>query len=237
MSFKLLDKILNKNVKYYDHYISLGYNCEFAYRFFEKYKFVESSLFTWTNSINIINLINALKNLDIILAHDPKMAGIMWRCIDSDIRFHGTEPYDMHSNIEKYSEEDFIPYKQELIDRIHHLKEKFKLQISDSKYTLLTYNYSANDDTTVIIHNIKTLKKTLEQLGAKNFDLLVILEKSNYFNHEDKDNIYIRYVDSFAPENDVITKNYDKKSWENIFKEFKPNFKLSRKKRFKFEDV
>ena len=237
MNFKFLDKILNRNVKYYDHYISLGYNCEFAYRFFKKYRFVESSLFTWANSINITNLINALANPNIIFANEPKMAGVMWRCIDSDIRFHGTEPYDMHLNPDKYLTEDYVLYKQELVQRINHLKEKFKLQISDDKYTLLTYNYLTNDDKVDIINNIKKLKKTLEDAGARNFDLLIILQKSNYFICEDKDNIYIRYVDSFAPENDVTTECYDKKSWNNILQEFKPNFKLKTTKKFKFEEV
>ena len=86
---------------------------------------------------------------------------------------------------------------------------------------------------------IRLLKKTLEKAGANNFELLIILEKSKLQTEvELKDTgIYIRYVDELAPEDAVTTKKYDKKSWRKIFREFKPNFKLKKRRKFKFEDM
>lgn len=230
-----LVKLFNKNVKFYKHFISLGYNCECAYRFFQRYNFVESSLFTWTNSKKAENLIYALKNLDAILCKTPEQVDIMWRCVNTDILFHGTEPYDMHRNPEKYNEDDYLQYKEELVSRVSYLKKKFIGQISDEKKTLLTYTYySQNEEKYQISDNIIDIKSALDRLGALNYDLLIILEKKNDLTDEAEkfkdQNIYIRYVDEFAPQGDVTTKKYDKKSWQKILNEFRPDFKLKKKK-------
>lgn len=237
MSFKFIDKLIDKNVKYYDHYISLRYNCEFAYRFYNQFHFVESSLFTWANSINFKTLMEALSDINIILSKMPKFAGSMWRCVDTNIRFHGIEPKTMHNNP---SLEDYEIYQKELVSRISHLKEKFKNQISDNKKTLFTYTYYINkENETDIINNINLLKNTLIKIGANNFEILIVLERTKIpiKIQNDLPQVYIRYVEKFAPENDVTYKKYDKKSWNNIFKEFKPNFKNKKTKKFKFEDV
>lgn len=241
MLFKFFDKFINKNAKYYDHYISLGYNCECAYRFAMRHHFVEASLFTWANSINIKNLIKALSDIDAVLGKEPEVSGVMWRCLNTDIRFHGTEPSSMHAHNEKYLAEDWEPYRKELVSRINHLKEKFKNQLSDHKKTLFTYTYRGGngEEAREVVNNIRLLKKTLEKAGANNFELLIILEKSKLQTEvELKDTgIYIRYVDELAPEDAVTTKKYDKKSWRKIFREFKPNFKLKKRRKFKFEDM
>lgn len=231
-----LFKLFKNNTKKYKQYISIGYNCENAYRFFNKYHFVESSLFTWTNSINIETLLYALSNLDLIFKNLPQKVYAMWRCPDTNIRFHGKEPHDMAVNFQKYSEEDFKPYQEELVSRITHLKQKFLNQLKDDKKTLITYTYRT-DNKEEIKENILKLYNALSNLGGKNFDLLVILERKNSDDYKTNDNIYVRYVDEFAPEEDVTTRHYDKKSWKKIFSEFKADFKLKKLKNFKFEDI
>ena len=147
----------------------------------------------------------------------------------------------MHAHNEKYLAEDWEPYRKELVSRINHLKEKFKNQLSDHKKTLFTYTYRGEngEEAREVVNNIRLLKKTLEKAGANNFELLIILEKSKLQTEvELKDTgIYIRYVDELAPEDAVTTKKYDKKSWRKIFREFKPNFKLKKRRKFKFEDM
>lgn len=178
---KLLNSIFYKNVKYYKHFISLGYNCENAYRFFQKYHFVESSLFTWTNSINIKNLLHALKNIDIIMLENPEKAGFMWKDISTDIRFHGTEPHDMNIHPELYKYEDFEPFQKELKSRINHLKCKFKQQICDNTKTLFTYTYLPTNETgEEVTNNIISLHKALKSICTNPFDLLCFRrEKQN----------------------------------------------------------
>lgn len=235
-------QFFKKNVKYYGHYLALGYNCEVAYRFFQKCGFVESSLFTWTFQNNISDLIFALKNLDAIYTETPIPSGTMWRCSKTNIHFHGIEPFEMRMNFDKYTAEDFKPYQEELVSRINHLREKFKAQISDEKRTLLAYTYLVKEESREqVAQNILNIKLALDNIGAKNCDLLIILERRN--NLDDKTeqftdkNIYIRYVDEFVPPDSVTTKIYDKKSWNLILKEFRPNFRLKKKKKFKFEEI
>lgn len=66
-------KWFNRNVRKYGHIISLGYNCEFSYQFYLYHKFVEASLFAWSNTININNLIYALDNFDKLATGDIKI--------------------------------------------------------------------------------------------------------------------------------------------------------------------
>ena len=104
----------------------------------------------------------------------------------------------------------------------------------------VTYTYYINkENETDIINNINLLKNTLIKIGANNFEILIVLERTKIpiKIQNDLPQVYIRYVEKFAPENDVTYKKYDKKSWNNIFKEFKPNFKNKKTKKFKFEDV
>lgn len=235
--FSILKKIISNNTKKYKHFLSLGYNCENAYRFFKKYHFVESSLFTWTNSHNIGTLLKALKDLNLIFKQEPIKVEAMWECPDTKILFHGTEPKEMNVHYKNYTNEQFKPYREELVSRIGHLKKKFINQLIDNEKTLITYAYKTTNETaTEIIKNILELRKTLEELGANNFELLIILEKHNQINIE-QESIFIRYVDNFAPHNNVLTKKYDKKSWNKILNEFRPDFKLKKTKKFKFENI
>ena len=227
------------NKKKYKHVISIGCNCENAYRFFQRYKFVESSLFTWANSVNINILFNALSNLDNILFNAPEKASVMWKCPDTNIYFHGTEPMEMNINPNNYTAEDYEPFANELKSRVNHLKEKFLSQLRDDKKTLIMYTYHTKDSEDVIVENIRTLNDKIKTLGGNNCELLVILESKNKLNENfDNDkNIYLRYVEQFAPCENVTTKKYDKKSWDKIFNEFKPDFKLKKNKKFKFEEL
>lgn len=225
-----------RNIKRYGHYISLGYNCEIAYHFFQRHKFVESSLFTWTNNISINNLNNALENYESIASGKVCKDGVMWKCDNTCVRFHGIEPHNISADDEKSLE----PYHAELVSRINHLKEKFKKQGTDGKKNLYLFLYLRKEEPAeTIIKNIKRLHQNIARFCTNKFDLLVIFEKApDLLNLEtalDANTVFVRFVDKFAPEDDVTTKKYDKKSWDKIFYEFRPDFKLKKKKNFKFE--
>ena len=85
------------------------------------------------NTKNINTLLLALSDLNLVLKKEPKKVVAMWECPDTKILFHGNEFHDMNINFDKYSEEDFLPYKEELISRISHLKNKFLNQLQDDK--------------------------------------------------------------------------------------------------------
>lgn len=236
----LFNILFFKNIKKYGHIISLGYNCEFSYQFFKYHGFVESSLFAWVNTINIDNLIYAINNLDKLLTGEIVNTRPMWRCLNTDIRFHGKAPGEiwMNNNIvdEKIIEED----KRELISRVTHLKEKFINTAKDGKKNLYIYKYLVVDKNKKIQNNIELLYSSLKKIVKNDFDLLFIFEKckidNDLQNMINKDNVFLRFVEYFSPEEDVTGKIYDKYGWRKIFNEFKPNFKLKKTKKFKFEE-
>lgn len=226
-----------KYVKIYKQVFSIGYNCENAYRFCKKYRFVDSSLFSWANTKNIETLLFVLQDLDKLFLHKPKKVPYMWECEDTHILFHGKENPDMSINFQKYSEEDFKQYQDELVSRVAHLKEKFIEQLTNDKKTLIMYTYkTTNESKEEIEENILKLDLILEKLGKNNCDLLIILEQANYGEYNLGDKIFVRYVDSFSPHDNVTTRKYDKKSWKKIFKEFKADYKLKNNKSFKFDE-
>ena len=234
--------LLKKNTKKNEHVITLGYNCEVTYQFFKYHKFIESSLFTWTNTININNLIFAINNLDKIITGQLENVKPMWKCFNTNIHFHGKAPMDIWLNNDNVDENIVNGDKKELISRITHLKNKFIYTANDNKENLYIFKYFVQSENINDIEtNIKNLYYSLAKIVKNKFDLLIIFEKNKiYSNFQDKfenKNIYIRTVDFFAPEENVTGKICDKKGWKKIFDEFKPNFKLKKTKKFKFEDV
>lgn len=235
--------LFKKFRKKYGHIISLGYNCETAHQFFQHYGFVESSLFTWTNTININNLIFALNNPDKLLSGEIINTNPMWRCMNTDIRFHGRADAAVWQDKSKVTDEIIQADMTELISRVHHLKEKFIQTAQDNKNNLYIFKYQVkHEDENEIKNNVLLLYKTLKKRVKNNFDLLLIFEKdsvkTNFSdNFSNYNNIYIRYVDFFAPENNVVGGECDKKGWKKIFNEFKPNYKLKMKSKLKFEEV
>jgi len=228
---------LKKNKNYYDHIISLGYNCEVSFQFFKKYGFVESSLFAWVNTLNIENIIYAINHLDKIGSGKLENINPMWKCFNTNISFHGKAPMDMWAN--NPTKEMIENDKCELLQRIAYLKNKFLNTGMDGKNNLYIFKYPSNNYTQKhVINEINKLFSSLRKIVTNNFDLLIILEKTFYPDIKiDNKNIIVRRVDFFTPEDDVTTKNNDKKHWRKIFSEFRPNFKLKKSKKFKFEEI
>lgn len=213
--------------KKYDHIISLGYNCEVSFQFFLKYHFVESALFAWSNVVSCEHLITTLKDLNLLLSKGVKKNGIMYGDIATGISFHGKNLKSEQAEVE------------ELQSRILFLKEKFLKTAQDGKKNLYIFKYPPfKKEQDRVYNDILELYKTLTSLVKNEFDVLIIFEKDFCSNLTfDIPNLYIRRVEFFRPEESVTTKPYDQKGFEKIFSEFVPNFKLSKTKQFKFEEV
>lgn len=220
----LLNNILNK--KRYGHVISLGYNCEVSFQFFLKYHFVESSLFAWVNAVDCNRLIMALQDLDVLTSKGFRKSGVMYEDIATGIFFHG----------KNMGTED--AEKEELKNRVLHLKDKFLETAQDGKKNVYIFKYpSMKSDAKKVHKEIVLLYETLSKIIKNDFDLLIILEKDFCLDLKfDIPNLYIRRVDFFTPEERVTSEPYDRKGFNKIFSEFNPNFKLPKTKRFKFEE-
>lgn len=221
------------NHKSYGHILSLGYNCEVSYQFYKKYNFVESSLFAWVNAINIDNMINAIRNTDKIVAGDVELAGVMWRDANTGILFHGANSDILHADNAAIQAD-----KENLISRINHLKEKFKNAATDGKKNLYVFKYKTTTESAdVVTEKIMALYNALNKFCKNDFDLLIVMETGFVpsLHIENTDNLFVRRVQFFSDENDVTGGRCDRRGWNKIFNEFKPNFKLPKTKKFKFE--
>ena len=97
---------------------------------------------------------------------------------------------------------------------------------------------SANFSSEKALIDIIDLYNTLKTIVKNDFDLLIISEKQNkIFIPSSITNLFVRYVDFFTHEKSVTSKPYDRKHYNKIFSEFRPLFKLSKRKKFKFEDT
>lgn len=228
---------LSKNTKKYGHVLSLGYNCEVSFQFFKYYHFLEAGLFSWVGASDIKTLTNALNNFNAIASGDFKYNGSMWQCLNSSICFHGK------FNVKATDVEALNADKKDLISRTAYLKKKFLSSGSDGKKNLYIYKHSIRDsnEATLFIKDIQSLYNTLKTLIQNDFDLLVVAESKTFPALTEKDfkndHIYFRTVEFFTPETSVTQKNNDRKHWKKIFKEFRPDFKLKKTKKYKFEEV
>lgn len=216
-------------IKKYGHIISLGYNCEVSFQFFLKYHFVESSLFAWVNAVDCVHIINALENLSALISKGFKKAPPMYEDIATGIFFHAKE----------YQNDSEAEIQDELRNRILYLKDKFLKTANDGKKNLYIFKYPPVKRSEKLVRgDILKLYDTLSNMVSNDFDLLIILSYDMYPELTfDVPNIYVRRVRFFTPENAVTDKPYDKKHYGKIFSEFRPNFKLQKTKRFKFERV
>ena len=216
-----------KSKRKYGHIISLGYNCEISFQFFLQYHFVESALFAWANTINCNNVINVLKNPDVLLSAGLQKDGIMFKDVASGVSFHGKEGLD-----------DLQSAMDELGSRIQYLKYKFFTSASDGYKNLYIFKYPPlNIEPDVAKKEILELHNVLTQIVKNEFDLLIILEENMYPNLQfDINNLFIRRVKFFTPPERVTRSPYDKKHFGKIFHEFCPNFKLPKSKKFKFKE-
>lgn len=226
------------HAKKYVHIIPLGFNCEVAFRFYHYYKFLDSSLFAWTYSNSINDLIYALNNFNLILSKKILDPTPLYECECTHIYFHGKLDMKLWLNGDgnkNLMNED----KKELIERVNYLKEKFNKCATDDKKTLYIYKVSENDSVHENINeNIIKLYDTLKKLCTNPMDLLIIIEEDYAYKFlEEREHLYIRSVKKFNPEEDVVNpKKGDKFGWQMIFDEFRPLYKLKKEKQFKFED-
>ena len=238
--FSSLRRLLRpRHQKYYGHIISLGYNCEVSFQFFLKYHFVESSLFAWANCIDLAHLTAALSNIETIAAGGLKNTNPMWRCQNTGICFHGKAPVSVWR--ENPSDNVITADREELFSRLNHLKQKFRQTAADGKKNLYIYKLAPSDILdTALADKLRLLFATLQSLCHNPFDLLLILEQGKQPDLEKKlqdPGFFIRRVAFFTDENNVTAKCNDHIHWRKIFDEFRPDFRLKKTKKFKFEEL
>lgn len=217
--------------KKYDRVISLGSNCEVAFKFLKHFDFVEAQLFTWTYVYKTQALLDALRHLDSFAVDFVPANKYMWKCKAYDISFHGRA--EMIPDDERLR----ILEKEELISRAAHLKNKFIDLANENGKILFVYKVPL-DDLEPVQDTVSALGKivdTLRTLGIKQFDVLIIVTTEYYTKY--KENIrqegnnsclYIEHIDFHVPIDTVTTGPWDDAAWEKIWSKYQPSKRLKR---------
>ncbi len=222
--------------KRFEHIVSLGANCEVAFRFCRSWGFVDSSLFSWAIVSDTSQLARVLRNLDGICSGPLTLNPVrMWVCGNTGIRIHGRlkngpgiPPPDAAAEAAD---------KADLQGRVAHLREKLRRYAADDATTLFIYRIPTGDvEKPGLAERINAVESAICELGARNWKLLLVAESRVARLIPRGPNRYVRSVRVFNPTNDVTTaERGDPVGWHAVFTEFAPVHILKKTKKFKFE--
>lgn len=239
---KLGDKLRPRSIliriraKKYDHVLSIGMNCEPAFRFALSWRFVDSIPFSWASSIDLNQLTEAILHPELIGSNDFLFLDevLMWRCNRTKINFHGKLIKNPASPPDS---EAIAADKADLFQRLTYLNDKFTRILSDSSTKAIVFRINTLLTTDKDINTkIDTLQRALEMRGARNYTLVIVTEDSAKGKIRPAPNRVVRTVKAFNPKNAVTNpKLGDPPGWRAIYKEFSPKKTLQKKRLFKFE--
>lgn len=232
----LADFLVHRRRQKFDHFVILGFNCEPAFRFFTRWGFLDSSLFAWANSGDLMRLSGALMEFSRLGTEgfDYHAASRMWMCRASGIYFHGK--LKPHPGDPEPTEAQLANDCDDLAARILHLKEKFLAYARDDAPTLFVYRLGKEAAEPALDNKIRFLERALAHLGAKNARLLFVCERKTLHLMPRGEGRVFRAVNRFNPPDDVTNrKKGDPSGWRRIYDEFAPARILPKAHAFKFE--
>jgi hypothetical protein len=225
----------------FDHVVTLGYNCELAARFFQNFKFVDSTLFSWASSIEPGRMAHAIEHSEDIFSGEveaPTRTFPLFRCRNTDVRAHGRASMKVWTDGEPTPE--FVEKERsELVSRFRHLREKTLAYLKDEK-SVLTILKTRTVDCAPGEANENVLKfvRALRNIGARNVTFLAICEEKCAGNFASPHPEFeLRTVAEYNPESNAVNlKLGDSRGWRLIFEEFRPKTLKKQAHKFKFED-
>lgn len=234
----IADLIALRRRQKFDRIAILGFNCETAFRFYNRWGFLDSSLFAWANTIDLMTLTRALENFDHIGTegfefHAPSR---MWRCKASGIFFHGK--MRAKGGSPDPTPEQIAVDLADLTARVAHLRDKFLRYLTSEESTLLAYRLGDEAAAPALENKLRALEQALTKLGARNYKLLIITTRKTLHLMPAGENRIFRAVNKFNPPTAVTNvKRGDSANWNRIWSEFAPKKILPKKHAFKFEDL
>ncbi len=228
--------IANLRAKRYDHVLSIGMNCEPAFRFCLSWGFVDSTPFSWASCTDTLRLAEVIRHPEQIGSEGFSFLDeiLMWQCTRTGINFHGKLIPDpaMPKNAEAIAND-----RKDLENRLAYLNDKFTRILSDASSKAIIFRIStaaaAEEDAN---EEIDALQTALEQRGARNYTLVVVTERSVGGAIRSAPNRVTRTVKAFNPKNAVVQPNLgDPVGWCAIYREFAPKKILAKRRPFKFE--
>ena len=231
---RLLLALLRK--KRYDHVLSIGMNCEPAFRFSLLWGFVDSTPFSWASCPNPLSLVEVLRHPELIGSEGFSFLEeiLMWRCKKTDINFHGKLVVKSGRSVDR---EALDADKEDLVQRLAYLNDKLTNILSDSSSKAIVYRINTAEALkSNASENIDAVQRALEERGARNYTLVVITEQTARGMIAPAPNRIVRTVKAFNPKNAVTRPELgDRIGWQAIYTEFTPAKLRQKKCAFKFE--
>jgi len=237
--FRRIGLILSGRVRKHTVFLSLGRNCEVAFRYFKRNGFVESSLFQWSGFYTFPMLIAGLERFDEIFAGEIRGPNPLYTCLRTNLRAHGKLPQTtwekgVTDENRAAAEEDC----KDLVGRMAHLKAKFRTQLRSGGAFVVCKIRTEDWMADACEGQVKRLYELLLGFGAVDFDLVLVLEKAcrSKLLTLNLSRVFVRYVDKFNPEDKVTDMSVgDRWGWRLVFDEFVPRVRQKQKHKFKFE--
>lgn len=198
----------------YDHYLSLGINCEAGFQFRRVLGEDRSSFFNWN-----VTPVAALEKLlmsdfaDICVAENLRFEGngTLVRDMRYDYHFHWIG--DQLGNVNDGASSEYrLNYS-----RLQYLAEKFRRTLRSG--ARIAFFYTCNgDDALGTLTRIEALLD--EKYGAKDFALVALLSEENAAQSQSFESrrLFCRKVKRFAPWSDATDGHVS--SWDALFREF-----------------
>lgn len=224
----------------YEQIAIMGSNCETAFRFVQRWGFVDSSLFAWATTKTVAALAKAIRNMDAI-ADGPFEFNLrtgMWVNRKMDLHFHGRMKW--HPGDQPPSEGQLAADREDLVGRLGHLAEKFRRYAANDVETLFVRRMSKEDAAAPdLARQLDELESALDAVGARRRRLLLVFERADRGSlpPETATRTY-RFVEKFnPPERATMPEAGDPVAWNAIFTEFAPAKVLKKAHAFKFEEA
>ena len=221
----------------YDHVLSLGMNCEPAFRFSLSWGFVDSTPFTWALCSTPECLSDALRHPEHIGAEgfSYMTESQMWKCSRTGMSFHGNFKSKLGNKLppQDVLDED----RDNLVKRLAYLNGKLTRILSDDSSKALVYRVGTNVAMADGINGrLDDLQRALEERGARNYTLVVVVERAARGRAAPAPNRIVRSVKAFNPGESVVKEHLgDPVGWRALFAEITPAKILPKKHAFKFE--
>ena len=224
--------------KTYDHVLSLGMNCEPAFRFSLEWGFVDSTPFAWGLSRHLQELAESIENPDIIGSEGFEWAPdfLMWRCRKTGSYFHGKLVSGKRKDA--YAPELLEADRKDLVERLAYLNCKLTRILRDESSKALILRVHTKEALAPDANErIDAVQRALELRGARNYTLVIVTEKAAKGRMAAAPNRLVRAVRVFNPGSAVVrAKLGDPTGWRALYAEFTPAKVLEKKHAFKFEN-
>lgn len=224
--------------KRYDHVLSLGMNCEPAFRFSLDWGFVDSTPYAWGLSRHLRGLAESIENPGLIGSEGFEWSPdfLMWRCRRTGSYFHGKLVSGKRKDA--YAPELLEADRKELVERLEYLNGKLTRILRDESSKALILRVHTREALAPEVNDgVDAVQRALELRGACNYTLVIVTEKVAKGRVAPAPNRLVRTVRVFNPGNAVVRKKLgDPTGWRALYAEFTPAKIREKKHAFKFEN-